>query len=234
MEQWKQVVGYEGIYEVSSLGRVKSLERYVGAKGGGVRLNPSRILIAHADGGDYMHVGLYRGRKGKTTKVYKIVLEAFVGLCPEGQQCRHDNGIRGDNRLDNLCWGTRKENADDRVRHGTSPVGESNPKSKLTSLQVSNIYLRAKAGESFEVIAADFGISDITVSHIHCGRTWSHITGETLVCKRVSVTDDVLEAIQTMKIAGKSLAEITRELGVSRSTAWRYSYATVSGENLRS
>jgi hypothetical protein len=67
----------------------------------------------------YITVNLKPGGaiKLKTMRVHRLVLDAFVGPCPDGMECRHLNGVKADCRLSNLAWGTRKENIEDRVRH---------------------------------------------------------------------------------------------------------------------
>lgn len=170
------MVGYEGFYQVSNFGFVRSVECRVASKGGTTRLRRGRVLKPGEEAGGYLHVGLCREGKQITLKVYKIVLEAFVGLCPVGMECCHGNGDKTDNRLSNLRWGTKTENAKDRVTHGTDPAGERNPRAKLTDAKVMMIYLRAKAGEMQTLIAKDFGVSKTTINHILCRRTWAHIT----------------------------------------------------------
>ena len=78
------------------------------------------------------------GRKSEH-RVHRLILETFVGPCPGGMECRHLNGNRQDNRLENLCWGTRSENRYDAVKHGTLHTGERCNLSKLTESIVQNI-----------------------------------------------------------------------------------------------
>jgi hypothetical protein len=114
-ERWLPVVGWEG-YDVSDLGRVRSWWN----RKARLCLNREpriRKLTLHVEG--YMHVGLSSNRIQRGHKVHRLVLEAFVGPCPEGMQCRHLDGNPSNNRLENLCWGTPIENWDDKVRHGT-------------------------------------------------------------------------------------------------------------------
>lgn len=221
MENWKAIVGYEGYYEASDLGRVRGVERYVKTKGGGVKLVRSDFLTPHKGRGDYLHVVLCRHGQMKTTKVHKIILEAFDGPCPDGEECRHLSGDRSDNSFKNLKWGTKGENAADKKRHGTAPIGENNPKSKLIPAQVLEIHRRAIGGEPINDIAADFGVSNITVSHIKCGRTWTHITGQTYVRGRALVTSDLPSKIGALKVEGKTLIQIAVMLGISKATAFR-------------
>ena len=222
MENWKDVPGYEGLYAVSDMGQVKSLERLAQTKGGASRRIGGKLLAVHSNGAGYRHVRLCKNGTLTTMLLHRLVLEAFVGARPEGMEARHRDGIRANNTLRNLVWGTKKENADDRIEHGTSPVGARNPKSKLDECDALEIYRRAHAGEVFESIAAHFGISEITVSHIKCGRTWSHVTGEVFKPSRVTMDSELAQKIADAKAAGKSLSQIVKELGVSRATAQRH------------
>lgn len=117
-ERWVPVVGYEGLYEVSDAGRVRSLDRVVRrAVGGAEYVQPGRVLRPGTHRQGYMLVCL-RGKQGKRThKVHRLVLIAFGGDRP-GLKVRHRNDIPGDNRLENLTWGTQADNMNDAVRNG--------------------------------------------------------------------------------------------------------------------
>jgi len=131
-EVWMPVAGFEGRYEVSSLGRIKRLETAL-ATWFGRRIAKTCILApqVHAKTG-YVNVALQLDRTIKHTTVHAVVLEAFSGPRPAGLQARHINGIRTDNRAANLQWGTRLENMRDQYIHGTRIQGDSHPKSKIT------------------------------------------------------------------------------------------------------
>ena len=109
-EEWRPVVGYEGRYEVSSWGRVKSLPR-ARTKGG--------LLTPFPRGeNNYPSITLRDGSEKRSHHVHTLVMVAFVGPRPDGMECRHMNGDPADNCLDNLAWGTPVENGRDTVRHG--------------------------------------------------------------------------------------------------------------------
>lgn len=120
MEIWKDVPGYEGQYQVSDQGRVRSIDRVVeqAARSGtiykknirGVMLRPGRMLAGH--------LSVCLG-KSNSHCVHKLVLLAFVGAAPENHECLHANGVPSDNRLENLRWGSRSDNIRDAVAHGT-------------------------------------------------------------------------------------------------------------------
>lgn len=108
-EQWAAVVDYEGLYEVSDAGRVRSIAR-PGTRGGILRGE------VHPDG--YPSVKLSKGGRKKHLTVHVLVATAFRGPRPDGQECRHLNGDPSDNRLENLAWGTSAENSQDMIGHG--------------------------------------------------------------------------------------------------------------------
>ena len=112
MEQWKPVPGYEGIYEVSSEGRVRSLPRR-GVRGGLMTTRPGKR-------GGYLVVALTRDGRTSTKAVHVLVAAAFLGPRPPGMQVRHREGNPLDARLVNLAYGTPAENAADKVAHGTN------------------------------------------------------------------------------------------------------------------
>jgi hypothetical protein len=118
-ERWLPVVGYEGYYEVSDQGRVRSVDRIVKLKNGRARRAPGRVLklVAH-NRGDYRQVTLFRENRGAPTLVQHLVLEAFVGPRPAGMVCCHNDGDGSNNCLGNLRWDTYGENNLDLVRHG--------------------------------------------------------------------------------------------------------------------
>lgn len=112
-ETWKPVVGYEGHYEVSDLGRVRSLDRIIVTKSGVKKRRKGQLIRAIVQKHGYTAVGI-----NGTKTIHRLVLEAFNGPCPEGMEACHENGIRSDNRLINLRWDTSSSNNVDIVKHG--------------------------------------------------------------------------------------------------------------------
>lgn len=109
----------------------------------------------------YQVVVLCNDVEQKSVNVHRLVLEAFVGPCPDGMECCHNDGDRSNNGLDNLRWDTHSENCQDASRHGTllGVRGEQNHNSKLTEGDVNSIRAAFADGESPTQIAARFGIS---------------------------------------------------------------------------
>lgn len=138
-EIWKPVVGWRRFYEVSSLGRVRSLPRSVRQSNGVVINIKGRVLKTPLDDHGYPQCGFWRPGKYQHAKVHKVVCAAFIGRCPQGKEVRHKNGVRANCQLSNLLYGTRSENQNDRALHGTSNRGERCATAILTRRQVRSI-----------------------------------------------------------------------------------------------
>ena len=180
VEEFRPIAGFPG-YEVSNLGRVRSFwfKQGIGVGCGTRRrigANPA-ILKTWSDSGGYAMVTIYAPgiprMIPRKVKVAHLVLETFVSTMPDGMLCKH--GPKGQNCdfLDNLCWGTAKENMADRVRDGTDERGEKHHFAKLTNEQAREIkFVRLPRGETTKEIAAEFGVSYQSVGDIRAGRTW--------------------------------------------------------------
>lgn len=108
-EEWKAVVGWEGLFKVSSFGRVRSFPRLV-RDGLGSRLIPGHLMQCTINMAGYVVTQLSDGRRKAKARVHMLVLEAFVGPRPTGMECRHfPDRDRTNNRLGNLQWGTPTE-----------------------------------------------------------------------------------------------------------------------------
>lgn len=121
-EEWRPVVGYEGYYEVSHRGRVRSIDRTVAVTGQGSRRLRGKILAAPLTTTGYPFVRLSKGEEDpgsrRIQKTCHLVLEAFVGPRPEGMVARHLDDEKTNNHVGNLRWGSVSENSLDAVRNG--------------------------------------------------------------------------------------------------------------------
>lgn len=122
-EEWRPVYEWEGLYEVSNLGNIRSVDRWVTWKNGTQRFCHGAPMSqkSHARGYGHKQVSLSNQDRKATPCVHTLVLEAFVGPCPDGMEACHRNYIASDNRVENLYWGTRSRNRRDRMvsEHGS-------------------------------------------------------------------------------------------------------------------
>jgi hypothetical protein len=121
--------------------------------------------------------------------IHRLVLLAFVGQAPKGLECRHLDGNPKNNRLENLCWGSSQEQADDRKRHGTNVgnrgrtkgfhynQGESSGNAKMTERLVIKIRKLAARGCPCTEIANRYRLHPSTVNAAVLGKTWKHVEG---------------------------------------------------------
>jgi hypothetical protein len=174
-EEWRSVVGYEGLYEVSSQGRVRALARVVHrCKRCGEPIHTKKAAMVNpiARGHGYPSCSLSKNGKARIALIHRLVLEAFIGPCHAGMEACHANGHRDDARLENLRWDTRKRNHADRWAHGTMLIGEKTNSVKLTTEQVFAI--RASK-ETARVLAEQNKVSRGTIFSIRHRHTWKHL-----------------------------------------------------------
>lgn len=176
IEEWRPAVGFEGYYEVSDQGRIRSLDRTVEVRGRwGLerRTYAGKILRQHKAGtARYLGVCLCAQSKLTTHLVHDVVLRAFVGPPAADEEARHLNCENYDNRAENLAWGSRHLNREDSRRHGKLALGERIAQHKLTAADV--LAVRAAAGRHDD-IANKFGVSRTQVSRIKRGENWAHV-----------------------------------------------------------
>lgn len=159
MEEWKDVVGFEGLYEVSNHGNIRSFETK----------KLKKISFCKKENRPF--VNLWKNNKQKIMKPHRMVLEAFVGECPNGMEGCHNDGNSQNNNISNLRWDTHSNNILDRVKHGTSNRGERCGTAKLTLEQVNAIRIDTRLQKE---IAKEYGVQQNTISRIKSGVRWQH------------------------------------------------------------
>lgn len=126
-EVWKAIPGWEGVYEVSSEGQVRSILHWVTQTNRwGTQMTSLRrgaVLGQRLNTRGYLCVGLNGGKRNTAARVHQLVALAFLGPRPQGLYVLHNNGIQTDNRAINLRYGTQRDNLLDAVRHGTVQRG---------------------------------------------------------------------------------------------------------------
>ena len=117
----------------------------------------------------HLYVSLRRNSSSFHRYIHSLVLTAFRGPAPNGDQARHLDGNHWNNRLENLAWGTHSENARDSIRHGTFR------NQKLNEQDVHEIRRRRECGETYSSIAKDYPVSIIQILCICKRKSWSHV-----------------------------------------------------------
>lgn len=167
-EIWKSVPAFEGIYEASNFGRIRSLDRIVVTKTGVKKRAQGLVLQPNPTVGGYMCVRLGRGNP---VLVHQVIAKTFLGPTPEGHQVCHKDGLKQNNGVSNLRYGTPKSNQFDRRAHGTHLAGEQLSHAKLTLKSVEEV--RGLFGsKTHEEIANIYGVSRGAITAIALGRNW--------------------------------------------------------------
>lgn len=174
-ETWKAVIGYEGIYEVSDHGRVRSLNRLSPHGRFGIVRLTGKVLRPGNNGKGHMFVNMKWHGATRKDYIYRLALEAFRGPCPHGMEALHHDGNPENNRIDNLRWGTRQDNKNDSRRLGETACGERLPQSRLTENDVRDIRRRLTTGASQSHLAREYGVDQSAISLIKSRRTWAHV-----------------------------------------------------------
>lgn len=190
VEIWRSIDGYEGIYEVSNLGRVKSLKRVM------MIFNPrygkevrrtirERILrIRYSVKGNLYGLVTIHDQDGRqdSPMIHRLVLNTFAGRCPLGLEACHNDGNRYNNKIDNLRWDTHSNNCQDRETHGTSGkgkhynLGDNHPQVKFSgeiALKVRELWDTKQFSKA--ELSRKFGMAWSTVDGIIRRCIWSHI-----------------------------------------------------------
>lgn len=185
-EIWKPIPGYEGRYEVSNLGQVRS---FINKNN---KIKTPRILRQGTQWVGYKYIRLHENGKCRSHMTHRLVLLAFVGPCPEGMEVNHigHDGDKTNNYLGNLEYVTHTENMINAIKNGLAPCGDRNgsrihPESRPRGSKVHTAKLREfdipkikdllSIGTSQKVIAKLFHVSTPTISHIKHGTTWKHV-----------------------------------------------------------
>lgn len=174
IESWLPIAGYEGLYEVSDHGHVRSLPRQIiqPSTQHGVavarRIKGTVLKTRPRKAGGYLLVRLYKEGASIGALVHRLVLDAFVGPCPEGAEACHNDGDASNNTLANLRWDSHANNLADRHLHGTY----SPPAARLTETEVRTIRDLAASADD---LARQFKVSKSTIIRIRKRHAWRHI-----------------------------------------------------------
>lgn len=191
-EEWRPVVGWEGSYSVSNLGRVRREARAIPSKNGSIARLPQRLLSCPRNGWGYRGAILSANGRRKNLAVHRMVAAAFLGPRPTGADINHIDGDKANNLLVNLEYVSRKGNRDHAVRLGLLRItgddhwlrrhpervarGTSAAAAKLTDEIVRVIRALGATGMAHLDIAGRFGVTAPTVWKVIHRRSWTHVS----------------------------------------------------------
>ena len=179
-ETWKDIPNFGGSYQVSNMGRVRSVDRVVTCSDGRVRKYKGRVLKSLLNDRGYERITLSNGGKCIIKRVHRLVLETFKPhVNMSDLQVNHIDGDKLNNHLINLEWVTARDN----ILHAYDMgliinIGEGSPNAKLSNADVLEILQRLDNGELQRVIGLDYGVSGDYISQINTGRRWRLVKEE--------------------------------------------------------
>lgn len=174
MEIYKSVLGYEGIYEVSNLGNVRSLDRIVIYKDGRKRLWKGVLMTGGKTPTGYEFVSLKISGKVNQQYIHRLVAFHFIPNSENKKTVNHIDGNKSNNAMFNLEWNTPSENSIHAVKLGLSKCGENCTYSKLTNKKVLEIR-ENKHRLCYEYLSLIYGVSAGCIANIIKRKTWKHI-----------------------------------------------------------
>lgn len=166
-ETWKDIEGYEGLYQVSDLGRIKSLN---------FNKTKRRKLLKQACTYDYKHITLFLNGKRTIYRVHRLVAVAFIENIGNKPEVNHIDGKKSNNKASNLEWCTSSENSMHAIKNKlSSTFGEGANFSKLKKSQVIRILEKHKSGERICDLAKYYKVSETSIINITKRRKWKHV-----------------------------------------------------------
>lgn len=177
IENWKPVIGFENLYEVSDFGRVRSVDRIIISCNGVKRHFYGKILTPKLNKYGYPTLGLWNCGKRTDCVIHRLVAKAFIENPNDYEQVNHLDGDKTNNHVDNLEWCDGFRNIQHAYELGLIPLqkGESHGGHKLTDNAVREIRRLRKCGYKYSEIAIHYNVSDRTIGQICRGENWTHI-----------------------------------------------------------
>ena len=173
-EEWRPIPGWEGDYEVSDHGRVRSMAHMRQYNKGAWRMMPAKIRKPYVDREGYLQMRLSRLRRSYSTHVHRLVAMAFAAPRPGGTQVNHIDGNKANNMASNLEFVSASENQQHRHAALGQNNGESHHKAKLTRAAIAAAMSMRESGRTLHSIAATFGVCRSTIGRALNGHNWRH------------------------------------------------------------
>lgn len=175
-EEWRSIPEFEG-YQVSSLGRVKSTDRFCGDRPG---VTKGKILKPFRNKRGYLEVNLYKNSKSTAKIIHRLAAKAFISNDFNKPQVNHIDGNKLNNKISNLEWMSNSENQLHAYSLGLQPsrAGENNIKAKITNKNVTELKVLYNSGKTIIDISKMMNINVSIIRNIIYGRTWKTNTIE--------------------------------------------------------
>ena len=170
-EEWLPCPDYEDSYEVSNLGRVRSVDRVSGSRPGIIK---GKVLKPFLNRRKYLEVNLFKNSKSIPKIIHRLVAKAFLDNPENKSQVNHKDGNKLNNSISNLEWFTNSENQKHAYRLGLQPsrIGENNSNTKITDKDVTLLKQLYNSGMSIIEVSNSMNISVSIIRQIIYGRTW--------------------------------------------------------------
>jgi len=231
MEIWKEIPDYGNHYEASNLGRVRVKDKIVMKSVRGKltkQFYKRKILKQSSCPRGYKNVSIGFDNKTFAPRVSRLILMAFDRIPNSNEFACHNNSDPSDNRIENLRWGTQKDNMKDRIARGKYLCGENHFMTKLTNNQVLEIYNSDELGTD---LAKIFNVSTNTISRIRNGKLWKNLTGgqdrkisKNYIGKRPQdkFTPNIIREIRNLRNqTGAFYKNIAKQYNTNEVTIWR-------------
>ena len=214
-EEWRDIEGYNG-YQISTFGRIKSFKRY----------HEGRILVPAIDKYGYLRIILCKNNRTKQNLIHRLVAEAFIPNPKNKPQVNHINGIKTDNRVENLEWCTGSEN----MRHAyatnlkTNARGENHVRAALTNEQAKwcrDVYVPNSVKFNCKALAGKLGTSEDVIRLIIHGETYKEAGGKFRKSRHHKVPEEIRAEIKRLYVPRSkefSALALARKFGLSEST----------------
>lgn len=175
-QSWKDIKGFEGVYQISNSGIVRSLDRYLPYKQG-TKFNKGSVRLQAKNNCGYLRVGLSKNKKQKHFIVHRLVAQAFIPNPNNLPQVNHIDGDKTNNHVNNLEWSSGQYNIDHSIATGLRDLkGSNNSQSKLTEEDVRKIRIRIKkTTDTLTQIAKEYNVSISIISRIKLNKSWKHV-----------------------------------------------------------
>ncbi len=175
-EIWKDIIGYEELYQISNLGRVKSLNRVIIKQSGKRHSVKTKLLSISINSVGYYCANLWKDNKGYSQPIHILLGRHFIDNPNNYPYVLHRDDIKTNIKLDNLYWGTNSDNVKDSINNGNRGIAENHCSAKLTNEQVKEIRILLNDDKISQVeIALKFNVSKTIIQDIKQNKTYKDV-----------------------------------------------------------